>query len=342
MPAIIEKKKTATREVLLGDEAIARGALHAGITAAYAYPGTPATEIHECLLQHAARHGKPRVAWCTNEKTAYEAALGVSMSGRRVLVDMKHVGLNVAADPFINSAIVAIHGGLVVAVADDPGMHSSQNEQDSRFYAQFAEIPCLEPATLDEAREFVKTAFDISEKMKLPVMVRSVNRLSHLTSGMHLGEIAAPAKKPYFDNSTTWVGFPSLEPHRKLREKIKQASQVLEPYAFNKLEQHSGSDIALIAGGFTVNYAAEALRMLGLADRVTLLGVRTANPIPTELFRSVIEHAETIVVIEDVNWYLESALLATIADSGSQAKVIGRLNGDLPPVGETTVDNLVA
>src|SRR5512136_1356892 len=134
------------RSILLGDEAVAMGAVHAGLTAAYAYPGTPSTEIVEYLIRHKARHGRPLAAWAANEKTAYEEALGVSMAGRRALVAMKHVGLNVAADPFMNSAILQINGGLVVVVADDPGMHSSQNEQDSRCYGEFARIVMLEPA----------------------------------------------------------------------------------------------------------------------------------------------------------------------------------------------------
>ncbi|MFH2071266.1 MAG: indolepyruvate ferredoxin oxidoreductase, partial [Actinomycetota bacterium] len=140
----------ALPRVLLGDESVALAALHAGVSAAYAYPGTPSTEIFEFLAAHAAGLGV-RADWCANEKTAYEQALGVSMAGRRALVSMKHVGLNVAADPFINSALVEIGGGLVVAVADDPGMHSSQNEQDSRYLADFARIVCLEPANQQEA-----------------------------------------------------------------------------------------------------------------------------------------------------------------------------------------------
>ena len=129
--------------VLLGDEAVALGAVHAGLTAAYAYPGTPSTEITEYLIRYQQKHGGPRAQWCANEKTAYEAALGVSFAGRRALVSMKHVGLNVAADPFMNSALVHVNGGLVVAVADDPGMHSSQNEQDSRYFADFARVDLL-------------------------------------------------------------------------------------------------------------------------------------------------------------------------------------------------------
>src|SRR3990170_3826091 len=152
--------------VLLGDEAVALGALHAGITSAYAYPGTPSTEILEYILQRggADAYGgdAPVAAWTANEKTAFEQALGVSMAGRRALVAMKHVGLNVAADPFVNSALLALHGGLVLAVADDPGMHSSQNEQDSRFYADFARVLCLEPATQQEAYDMAREAFDLS------------------------------------------------------------------------------------------------------------------------------------------------------------------------------------
>src|SRR5512138_1033410 len=153
-----------SRKILLGDEAVALGAVHAGITAAYAYPGTPSTEILEYLQLHREKHGEPVASWCTNEKTAYEAALGTCFAGRRALVAMKHVGLNVAADAFINSALVETHGGLVLAVADDPGMHSSQNEQDSRFYADFARVPCLEPATQQEAYEMTREAFEVSER----------------------------------------------------------------------------------------------------------------------------------------------------------------------------------
>ena len=154
--------------VLLGDEAVALGAIHAGLTAAYAYPGTPSTEILEYLIRHKGKHGRPHASWCANEKTAYESALGVSFAGCRTLVAMKHVGLNVAADPFVNSALVAIQGGLVLAVADDPGMHSSQNEQDSRFYADFARVICLEPANQQEAYDMTRQAFDLFRAVRNP------------------------------------------------------------------------------------------------------------------------------------------------------------------------------
>ena len=174
--------------VLLGDEAVAMGAVHAGLSAAYAYPGTPSTEIVEYLIRHKAKKGRPLATWATNEKTAYEAALGVSMAGRRSLVAMKHVGLNVAADPFMNSAIVSIHGGLVAVVADDPGMHSSQNEQDSRYFADFARVICLEPANQQEAYAMTREAFDLSERFHIPVLVRLVTRLAHSRAVVRTGD----------------------------------------------------------------------------------------------------------------------------------------------------------
>jgi indolepyruvate ferredoxin oxidoreductase, alpha subunit len=166
-------------EILLGDEAVALGAVHAGVTGAYSYPGTPASEVMEYLLKLRAEYPGLKAAWSVNEKVAYEDALGVSFAGKRAMVSMKHVGLNVAADPFMNSAITGTNGGLVVVAADDPGMHSSQNEQDSRYYARFARIPCLEPSTHQEAYDMAREAFDISEAHGVPVMIRLVTRLSH-------------------------------------------------------------------------------------------------------------------------------------------------------------------
>ena len=215
-----------TDRVLLGDEAVALGAVHAGLTAAYAYPGTPSTELLEYLLVYAREHGGPHAAWCSNEKTAYEEALGVSFGGRRALVAMKHVGLNVAADPFINSALVAISGGLVLVVADDPGMHSSQNEQDSRFYADFARIICLEPANQQEAYQMTREAFDLSEQFHIPVMIRLVTRLAHSRSVVRL--LAArpenPISKPA--DSTAWTLLPA-NARRRWRSLIERQADFL-------------------------------------------------------------------------------------------------------------------
>jgi indolepyruvate ferredoxin oxidoreductase alpha subunit len=187
-----------TNEILLGDEAVALGAIHAGLSAAYSYPGTPASEIMEYLIRAAGPAGF-KAAWSVNEKTAFEEALGASFAGKRAMVSFKHVGLNVAADPFMNSAVTGANGGLVVVSADDPGMHSSQNEQDSRFYADFARILCLEPSSPQEAYDMARQAFRISEEVGFPVMIRMVTRLAHSRStvavsapepqrGLHPGE----------------------------------------------------------------------------------------------------------------------------------------------------------
>ncbi len=176
------------QEILLGDEAIGLGAIHAGLSGVYGYPGTPSTEIFEFIERRTAKAGDVHAFWSTNEKVAYEEALGMSWAGKRALVCMKHVGLNVAADAFMNSAVTGTNGGLVVAVADDPGMHSSQNEQDSRYYAQFALIPCFEPRNQQECYDMIFDAFDMSEELEVPVMVRLVTRIAHSRSAVEIRE----------------------------------------------------------------------------------------------------------------------------------------------------------
>lgn len=166
--------------LLLGDEAFALGAINAGLSGAYAYPGTPSTEIMEFVQNNAlAKERSIHSHWSSNEKTAYEAALGMSYCGKRAFTSMKHVGLNVAADPFVNSAMTGANGGFIVVAADDPSMHSSQNEQDSRFYADFAMMPALEPSNQQEAYEMAQYGFELSEKFRIPVLLRFVTRLSH-------------------------------------------------------------------------------------------------------------------------------------------------------------------
>jgi len=176
------------REILLGDEAIGLGAIHSGMSGIYGYPGTPSTEIFEYVERVTKADGNIHAFWSTNEKVAYEEALGMSWAGKRALVCMKHVGLNVAADAFMNSAITGTNGGLVLAVADDPGMHSSQNEQDSRFFAQFALIPCFEPRNQQQCYDMMFEAFELSEELSVPVMVRLVTRIAHSRAGVAIRE----------------------------------------------------------------------------------------------------------------------------------------------------------
>ena len=197
------------REILLGDEAIGLGAIHAGLSGIYGYPGTPSTEIFEFVERRTKKSGDVHAFWSTNEKVAYEEALGMSWAGKRALVCMKHVGLNVAADAFMNSAVTGTNGGLVLAVADDPGMHSSQNEQDSRYFAQFALIPCLEPRTQQECYDMMLEAFDMSEELSLPVMVRLVTRIAHSRAGVATREARAQNPLEPCKAITEWTRLPA-------------------------------------------------------------------------------------------------------------------------------------
>ena len=194
-----------SKRLLLGDEAIALGAIHAGISGVYAYPGTPSTEITE-FIQASAPEVRSR--WCTNEKTAMEAALGMSYAGKRAIVCMKHVGMNVAADAFVNSAITGVNGGVVVLAADDPSMHSSQNEQDSRFYGKFAMVPILEPSSQQEAYDMMPYAFELSENYRVPVLMRIVTRLAHSRAGVAITTQQPQTALEVESDRTHWVLLP--------------------------------------------------------------------------------------------------------------------------------------
>ena len=197
------------KKLLLGDEAIALGAINAGLSGVYAYPGTPSTEITEFIQNSPVASARGiHSRWCTNEKTAMEAALGMSYAGKRALVCMKHVGMNVCADAFVNSAITGTNGGLVVLAADDPSMHSSQNEQDSRFYAKFAMIPVFEPSNQQEAYDMMHTAFQMSEDLKTPVMMRLVTRLAHSRAAVEVGETSE--QNPLNLSTDKWVLLPGI------------------------------------------------------------------------------------------------------------------------------------
>ena len=328
--------------VLLGDEAVALAAVHAGVTAAYAYPGTPSTEILEFLLQYereAAASGAfaPRAGWCANEKTAYEAALGVSLAGRRALVCMKHVGLNVAADPFINSALVAINGGLVVAVADDPGMHSSQNEQDSRVLADFARIICLEPRDQQQAYTMTREAFDLSERFGIPVMLRLVTRLAHSRAVVQLEEPRGERPLAKTGNTADWILLPA-NARRRWRSLLDRQPAFLdfaEATPYNELRLRD-RDLGIVTAGIGRNYVEENLP--DVAGEPSLLHVG-AYPIPTGALRRLAEHVERVLVIEDGYPYIERALRGVLPHG---VEIGGRESGQLPPDGELTPDRVRA
>jgi indolepyruvate ferredoxin oxidoreductase, alpha subunit len=322
-----------TETVVLGDEAVALGAIHAGLTAAYAYPGTPSTEILEYLIRHASTGARPLASWAANEKTAYEAALGVSFAGRRALVAMKHVGLNVAADPFINSALLALRGGLVVVVADDPGMHSSQNEQDTRFYADFARTICLEPANAQEAYDMTREAFDLSERYRLPIVVRLVTRLAHSRGVIRTSD---PRDENALDPAREYAAWTLLPANaRRLWRGLLEQQHELQQWAcgsphnvFSLGEESFG----VITAGIARNYYAENVADLPLRPPHLHIG---AYPLPVDLVRRLAAQVDRILVLEDGYPYIERAVRGVLPGT---VEILGKESGALPPDGELTPD----
>lgn len=344
---------------LLGNEAVALGAIHAGISAAYGYPGTPSTEILEFILRYvesaalkgcttgtalkgcttnteAARARAITASWSANEKTAYEQALGVSMAGRRALVTMKHVGLNVAADPFINSALLNIKGGLVLAVADDPGMHSSQNEQDSRMLAQFARVICLEPHDPQSAYDMTREAFDLSERFHVPIVLRLVTRLAHCRASV---VFRAPREQSPVDKATdraNWILLPG-NARRRWRDLLARQS-VFEGFSeqsHNELTL-TGSDLGVITAGVARHYYLENARELRQQPSVLHIG---AYPMPLALIRRLADHVRRILVLEDGYPFIEDTVRGVLP---RPVAIDGRHSGHLPPDGELTPDNVRA
>jgi indolepyruvate ferredoxin oxidoreductase alpha subunit len=322
-------------KLLLGDEAVAQAAIDAGIGGAFAYPGTPSTEIFEYVQQESAEAGVSAL-WSANEKVAYEEALGMSYAGRRALVSMKHVGLNVAADPFINSALTGVNAGVVIAMGDDPGMHSSQNEQDSRFYADFAQIPVFEPATQQEAYDFTLRAYEYSEELGLPVMIRLTTRLAHSRANVRTVAEEARLHRDRLPRPTgnSWTLVPAIARQRydallKLQPKMLDDAQ---KSPLNKLTLAGRRGV--IACGIAHNYVMEANDGPG---ELSILKIGQ-YPIPISLVRELIDHCDDVLIAEDGYPMLERRLLGLLGLPGKRVR--GRLSGDLPAAGELTPDLL--
>lgn len=328
------------KKLLLGDEAIALGALHAGIKGVYAYPGTPSTEITEYIQKHPLTQERGiHNTWCTNEKTAMEAALGMSYAGCRAIVCMKHVGLNVAADAFVNSAMTGVNGGLIVIVADDPSMHSSQNEQDSRFYGKFSLMPILEPSSQQEAYDLMPYGFELSEKQKLPVLMRITTRMAHSRAAVTVKTEAQPLQKlPYAKDPASWVLLPAnaRRQYASLIEKQAELESLAAQGHHTRLEAGSNSKgIGIIACGIGYNYVKEAE---GGHDDFPVLKI-AQYPLPAALVHELAAQCQEILVVEDGQPFVEEQVHAML---GADYPVKGRLTGDLPRTGELTPDNVAA
>ena len=327
------------KKLLLGDEAIAQGAIDAGLSGVYAYPGTPSTEITEYIQGNAlARERRLHSRWCTNEKTAMEAALGMSFMGKRALVCMKHVGLNVCADPFVNSGMTGVNGGLVVLVADDPSMHSSQDEQDSRFYGKFALIPTFEPSSQQEAYDMMATAFEYSEQQCLPVLMRVTTRMAHSRAVVHCADVPRRENEMnYHAAAANWVLLPANARRRNDKVTAQQAQleedAVASAYNSLTLPPKGGAakyPLGIIASGIAYNYVNETF-----ADGCPLPLLKVSQyPLPKKLVRQLLDVSERVIVVEEGQPFIEEQVRGVFESQN----ILGRLTGQLPRTGELTPD----
>lgn len=287
--------------LLTGNEAVARGAYEAGIHFAAAYPGTPSTEILEAI----AGYEEIDAQWSPNEKVAMEVAIGAAIGGARAIVSMKHVGLNVAADPLFTASYMGVNGGLVIITADDPGMHSSQDEQDNRYYARFAKLPMLEPSNSQECKDFVALAFDLSEEFDTPVLVRLTTRIAHGRSPVSLGERKEVGVKDYQRQIDKYIVLPAHA--RKLHPKVQDRMDRLEEYAsgspLNETELR-GTDMGIITCGAAYQYVREA------CPEVSVLKLGFTYPVPSRLIREFAGQVKELVVVEELEPLLEQEIRA--------------------------------
>jgi indolepyruvate ferredoxin oxidoreductase alpha subunit len=288
---------------LMGNEAIARGAWEAGVRVAAAYPGTPSTEILETLARYPA--ADLYAEWSTNEKVALDVAIGAALSGVRALAAMKHVGLNVAADSLMSQSYVGVHAGLVIVVADDPGVHSSQNEQDTRLFARFAGVPSLEPSDAQEAHDFVKLAFEISETFDTPVILRSTTRLSHTRSAVLIGPREASPSKGFVDQPMKTVAIPAnaRRLHPKLVAREAAISRYLETSPLTRWEK-GDIRVGVVTGSTAYLYVKE------VAPDVSVLKLGAAFPLPEATIRAFAASVDRLIVVEELEPALEKEIRA--------------------------------
>ncbi len=286
------------KKLMLGNEAFARGLFEAGCEFVSSYPGTPSTEVTE----YAAKYDELYAEWAPNEKVAMEAALGASIAGKRSFCGMKHVGLNVAADPLYTAGYTGVNGGMVICVADDPGLHSSQNEQDSRHHAIASKVMMVEPSDSQECKDFTMAAYELSEKFDTPVIVRLSTRIAHSQSAVELGERVVPPTKPYEKNPAKFVMMPGFakKRHTVVEAKLAEAAKYAETSPLNKVEYNS-TEIGIITAGNCYLYAKEAL-----GDKASYLKLGVINPLPIDIIRDFAAKCERVYVIEELDDIIES------------------------------------
>jgi indolepyruvate ferredoxin oxidoreductase alpha subunit len=320
--------------LLMGNEAIARGAVEAGLNLATAYPGTPSSEIIGTLAEMAGEF-QYYVEWSVNEKVAMEVAAGAAYAGARTLVAMKQVGLNVAGDPLMSLAYIGVKGAMVVVVADDPGPHSSQTEQDTRTYAKFAKLPVFDPAGPREALAMTKAAFEVSRRHGLPVFLRPTTRVCHATEGVEFSKLEVNHPDG-FTKDPKWVIFPRLSylKHRWLEEELPKIATEFSSSVWNRIEP--GESLGILTGGVSYLYVKEAAADLGL--KPTILKIGTPHPFPVEIATDFLSRVDRVIAVEELDPVLEEAIIQLAARTGFKGQIHGKLSGELPRAGEYGFD----
>ncbi len=287
------------KKLMLGNEAFARGLYEAGCSFVSSYPGTPSTEVTE----FAAKYPEIYAEWAPNEKVAMEAAFGASLAGKRSFCGMKHVGLNVAADPLFTLSYTGVNAGMVICVADDPGMHSSQNEQDSRHYAIAAKLPMLEPSDSKEALEFTKLAFELSERFDTPVLMKMCTRIAHCQSIVELSDRQEVPTKPYEKNIPKYIMMPGMakKRHPIVEQRTRDLAQWAETSGINRVEEGSDRSIGIITSSTSYDYVKEVCE-----DRFPVLKLGMANPLPKALIQDFAAKVDKVIVVEELDGIIEA------------------------------------
>jgi indolepyruvate ferredoxin oxidoreductase alpha subunit len=335
------------RVLLMGNEAIGRGALEGGVSYCTGYPGNPSSEIIDSMFPYKERYGV-EVEWSVNEIVALEAAAAFSFSGLRAMVTMKQNGINVCSDFLTTACLSELKGGLLLVVCDDPGPLTSSNEEDSRHFAKIAQIPLLEPSTPQEAKDMAKWLLEFSEQMRVICMLRSVSRLSHGRGGVQVGPVPRRKIKPCFDLQKPLVGLPHLVTinHEALLKKMRRVQEVFDESEFNSYQGPSQTRFLIIATGLGVLYALEAVDTLGLGDEIGILKIGTAWPLPARLIRKHLRHTERVLFVEEIDPFLEDqvkVLYAESRDDLGKVEFFGKNTGEVrgghgPGVGEINTD----
>jgi indolepyruvate ferredoxin oxidoreductase, alpha subunit len=326
---------------MLGNEAIARGALEAGVQVVAAYPGTPSTEAAETLIKWSKEHGFYG-EWSVNEKVAYGVAMGASWCNARAMVLMKHVGVNLVMDQMTSAGYVGAVGGFVLVEAEDPGQWSSQVEQDNRYLAEMSYIPMLEPSSAQEAKDMVADAFYLSEKFKQPIIIRSTTRVGHARGDVQLGEIRKIKNPTSFSKDPArFILLPANS--RKLRkamvEKLAGIKEAVNTWKYNSLALKPGAKLGLITGGICYAYVIEALRLLGLVEKVSVLKIGTPYPLPVNLIKDLLKSVPEVMVVEELEAFVETRVKALAQEMGAKVTIHGK---DIVPLTGELSTRLVA